>query len=858
MKLLLRCGLRHHVRHPLQSLLTLLGIAAGVALLVAMQSAQRTAERAFDRTLQTVAGTATHTVTAGPNGIPVADYAALVGAIGGERMAPSVQTIARASEQPERTVLRVLGVDPFADVGLRPWSGAGPDAALPVNAMVTRPGSFVATPALLQRLALRTGSELSITVGARPFVARCVGALEVAGPVAAGLDDVLLVDIATAQEWAGRLDRIDRLDLRLDGIDGGEQAAAQLLAAVRERLGPAVRIETAGVQQTGLAQLARGFRINLTALSLLSLVVGAFLVHETMRLSVTARRPWFGVLRALGVQGHQLGRVVAGEALALGLVGSALGAALGALAADVLVVPLVRTLNDHYATFSLQHVALDPWLIAACIAIGGAVAMLAGLGPAFAASRVSPREVLVPARAAATASARPWRALCWIAGLGTLSVVLLLTVGDRLVQGYLGVLALVLAAVAAVPMAMGGFTTVCSALLGRSGPFVRYVVRSLAAARDHLALPMAAMVLAIATTIGMATMVTSFRDSVDAWLGQVLPGDVFVAVPGGVDERTQPLQPAIAAVLPSTPGVAAATSYRRTILPVRGGRVSNEERIDVVGVQPTANWSRSFPLLDGGAAARGAIQHNAGAWISEPLAFRWGLAAGGSLQVTTATGPVDVPIAAVYRDYSNERGEIIVGEAWLQAHAPSPITAFSFECAAGSDPMVMLAALRARAAAAGDQAVAFREQRELRASSLQIFDRTFAITGVMRLLCLAVAFIGIYAAFASLQLERGREIGLLRCLGAMPSRIAVVVLGQTALLGLCAGLLAVPLGALLGQVLAHVINRVSFGWSLIAVTVPLRAVVEAVLLAVSAAVLAGLQPAWRFARMRPAAALRES
>jgi len=166
--------------------------------------------------------------------------------------------------------------------------------------------------------------------------------------------------------------------------------------------------------------------------------------------------------------------------------------------------------------------------------------------------------------------------------------------------------------------------------------------------------------------------------------------------------------------------------------------------------------------------------------------------------------------------------------------------------------------VRARAAAAGDQAVMVSAQRDLRASSLQIFDRAFAITGVMRLLCLAVALIGIYAAFAAVQLERGAEIGLLRCLGAMPSRIGVVVIGQTALLGACAGVLAVPLGALLGHVLAHVINRVSFGWTLVDVAVPLRAVVDAMLLAVAAAVLAGLQPAWRFARMRPADALREA
>jgi putative ABC transport system permease protein len=121
-----------------------------------------------------------------------------------------------------------------------------------------------------------------------------------------------------------------------------------------------------------------------------------------------------------------------------------------------------------------------------------------------------------------------------------------------------------------------------------------------------------------------------------------------------------------------------------------------------------------------------------------------------------------------------------------------------------------------------------------------------------------VAFVGIYAAFAALQLERAGEIGLLRCLGARPRQIGFVVLGQTALLGLIAGLLALPLGVLLGHVLAHVINRVSFGWTLVTVSVPWSALGEVLVLAIVAATLAGLQPAWRFARMRPAEGLREA
>ena len=169
-----------------------------------------------------------------------------------------------------------------------------------------------------------------------------------------------------------------------------------------------------------------------------------------------------------------------------------------------------------------------------------------------------------------------------------------------------------------------------------------------------------------------------------------------------------------------------------------------------------------------------------------------------------------------------------------------------------------MATLRARAAAADEQGVMIRSTRELKQTSLEIFDRTFAITGVMRLLCLAVAFFGIYSAFSALQFERGQEVGLLRCLGATPARVRVVVIGQTALLGACAALLAMPLGVVIGQLLAHVINKVSFGWSLVAVQVPVRALVEAAVLAVVASLLAGLWPAARFARMRPANALRES
>jgi len=857
-RLLLLQGVRHHRRHPLQTLLTLFGIAIGTALACAMQLAQGTAERSFDRAIETVAGTATHTVTAGTEGIPVERVARLRARLHGRGVAPSVSAIVRVPGAKQRTVLRALGVDPVSESSVRDWSAMrGNDAAaLPVAELMTTPGGFVATAALLARLQVVVGDTLPITVAGRPFAAKCVGVLQADGVTAAGLEDALLVDIATAQEWTGRLDRVDRVDLRVgagllpDGI-----TEANVVDVVREELG-AVEVEAAGATRSGLAHLARGFRINLRALSLLALLVGAFLVPATRRFSVVARRQSFGVLRALGARGSSLGAVVTSEAALLGLLGSALGVLLGVGFAFVLIEPIVRTLNDHYATFELQRVEVDPFVLLQALLLGTAVATLAALAPAVAAARIPPREVLVAHRVERRTRLR--RVAAWAVLPAALAVVLLQTTGDRLVQGYLGTLAMLVAAVALVPPALGAVLALAGRLVAGRGPFVRYVVRSTAAARDHFAMPLAAMALALAATIGLATLITSFRANVETWLEQVLPADVYVMVPGGVDERPRAtIADEVVVALRSAPGIAASSTYQRTLQRVRAA--NGEGDVEVVGIDPTPRVLRAFPFVEGDdETGRAAMVRGAGAWVSEPLAFRWKLRVGDPITVQTAAGPAGLPVTGVYRDYSNERGEVIVGKTWFDAHLRGGFTALSMQAKPGSDVDAVVTDLRERAAAAADQALQIRSQRDLRFGSMEIFDRSFAITGVMRLLCLAVAFFGIWSAFAALQLERGREVGLLRCLGARPAHIGGVVLGQTALLGLCAGLFGVPIGALLGHVLARIINRVSFGWSVPNVTVPVDVVVETVLFAVLAALLAGIHPAVRFARMRPADAMREA
>ena len=243
--------------------------------------------------------------------------------------------------------------------------------------------------------------------------------------------------------------------------------------------------------------------------------------------------------------------------------------------------------------------------------------------------------------------------------------------------------------------------------------------------------------------------------------------------------------------------------------------------------------------------------------VSEPFARRRGVWAGDSVTVPTDTGRRAFPVAAVYADFGNDLGVVLMDEALFLRGFPRDRgpTGIALTAASGVAPEALVA--RARAAAEGSQRVDVRSNRALREASLEVFDRTFLVTHVLRLLAVGVAFVGVLAALMALVLERRRELAMLRAQGMLPAEVRTMVVAQTALMGLLAGLVAVPLGLVLAAVLVFVVNVRSFGWTLAFVVSP-GVLLGAVALAVVAAVVAGLYPAWAMARTPPAEALREA
>jgi len=243
--------------------------------------------------------------------------------------------------------------------------------------------------------------------------------------------------------------------------------------------------------------------------------------------------------------------------------------------------------------------------------------------------------------------------------------------------------------------------------------------------------------------------------------------------------------------------------------------------------------------------------------VSEPLAWRLGLTRGSLLSLRGDHGIENLPVAGIFRDYAAERGWALISRTGFERRfvdrAVGGIALWAV-ASVGADALLE----RARAAAAEcEQELTVESSRGLREASLEIFDRTFSITDVLRFLCVIVAVLGIWSALSALQLERGRETGLLRAVGATPGQVVRTLVIQNALLGLCAGLLALPTGALLAWLLVAVVNRRSFGWTLLDFGIPVGVAAEAIGLAIGAALIAGIWPAVRLGRTSITAALRD-
>ncbi|MFQ5857156.1 MAG: FtsX-like permease family protein [Anaerolineae bacterium] len=848
---LLKMGLRHALRRPLQSALLVMGVALGVAVIVAIDLANGSASRAFEIATDSVAGRATHQIVGGPTGLDEDIYRRLRVDLDMRQSAPVVEEYVTVLDLDERP-LRLLGVDPFAEAPFRSYlisDGRVPIAGL--TQFLAESNTVVISEDLASQYGIQTGDNLELRIGSSRQTVRVVGLLRPTDSVSRrALQGLLLTDISTAQEVLDRPGRLSHIDLITETDTPAEQETLELIEAMLPAGAAVIRAKARG---DIVQQMIRAFELNLTALSLLALLVGMLLIYNTLSFSVIQRRPVLGTLRSLGVTRPQIFRLILTEAAALGVMGAALGLGLGVVLGRGAVRLITQTINDLYFVLSVQTVDVAPLTLAKGAVVGVGAALFAAGLPALEATAVPPASVLrrsdieSKARRAIPYTFAAGLALC-AAATGLLWIPTRnLAVSFTALFGMIIGFALLTPAVTVV--IMQGARPV---MVGLAGVLGRMAPRDITRALSRTSVAIAALMVAVSVIIGVSIMIGSFRQTVADWLQTSLQADVYISplsVAGG--RIGAPMEPAIKAELASLDGVEAVEAIHDVtadavgigpinVVAVTGERAEERRRF----AQTTLPASQIWPAMENGAVV-----------VSEPFAYHNRLSAGNELRLRTDQGERVFPIVGVYYNYSSDRGTVLMSlDIYRQYWDDDKISSVGLYLAPGYDADAMVEKLQARFA--GWQELVIQSNRDLRQSALEIFDRTFAITMALRLVATIVAFIGVLSALMALQLERARELGVLRATGMTRRQLWALTLLETGLMGITAGLLAIPTGFVLALVLIYVINLRSFGWTIQMVLQP-GYFGQAMLVAVAAALLAGVYPALRASRIVPARALRE-
>jgi putative ABC transport system permease protein len=660
-----------------------------------------------------------------------------------------------------------------------------------------------------------------------------------------------MMDLAEASRVLGRGRMLDRI--LIDVPPGASTEAWE--AILRRSLPDGVNLTREGSRTEENRKMLAAFRWNLRVLSYIALAVGAFLIYNTISVSVVRRRYEIGILRALGATRAAVLAAFLGEAAAFGFAGATVGIGLGRLMAVGAVKMVAATVESLYVSSQPGAILLD-WPIALlAVAAGLGVALASALSPAWEASRVAPVEAMARGRRDFDARVHRIRNLLVASVFGLLAWIASRQepVEGRPIFGYLSAVLLIAAATLTIPALVAALSSISAGILKKVfGVEALLATRSLAGSLRRTSVLVAALATAIAMLAAVGIMVGSFRQTVLTWMEDRLQADLYLrpAVPDGAD-RHPTISASVAIALAQLPEVAAVDQFRAYEISYQGlpatlgagdSRIAGRygSRPFFSGQSPTEVFSR---LVGANAAI-----------VSEPFANKHHVRAGDNITLTLAGKRAVFRIIDIYYDYSNERGYIILDRGTLLKYLPDPDPS---NIAVYLKPGIPLdEGRRAVENALGDHKVLVFSNRTLRTEAMRVFDRTFAITYALEAVAVFVAIMGVSGALLALVIDRRREFGLLRFLGGARGQVRRMILFEAGLVGLLANIAGLILGVLLSLVLIFVINKQSFGWT-IQFHWPIAVLLGALTLVYVATVLAGLYPARIATRLSPIEVIHE-
>ncbi|MEO9061814.1 MAG: FtsX-like permease family protein [Nitrosospira sp.] len=812
--------------HLTQAIVAIIAIALGVGLGFSIHLINTAAFNEFSAVAKSLSGQSDLQVRGTQATFDESLYPALAQHSGVELANPVLELDVAIPDNMEtrgNATLKILGLDIFRAVDIAP-DLIGIPAEDRLFDILADDAIFL-SPAALEWLKVKRGDPLKFRVGTQTITLRVAGGL---ARTRAG-QRIGVMDIGAAQWRLQRIGQLSRIELKLmQGVNHD-----RFKVALTQELGAQYVVTETTDQEARVANMSRAYRVNLNMLALMALFTGTFLVFSTQALSVVRRRHQFALLRVLGLTRRQLLKQILLEGATLGAIGSLIGLILGYAAAAAALNILGGDLGSGFFPGVQPSAHFDPFAATIFFILGLGVTLLGSAAPAWEAASADPAPALKSGSedVALSKLATPWPALVCL-GLGGL-LTQLPPIFNLPVFGYLAVTLLLIGGIALMPrlsaLIFSPAFLITAKSTSKAVPIL--ALARLANAPNQAAIALGGVLASFSLVAAMAIMVTSFRVSVDDWLTHILPADLYVKTATSGDTRG--LTPDEIKTLAATPGISRADFFRSSQLTLDPGRPNITviarpiDRVDPANTLPMMGEAITPALLP-----KDAIP----IWVSEAMVDLYGYTPGKRVTLPIGVSPPDFVVAGVWRDYGRQFGAIQMRLADYQALS--------------GDQIVNDAALWLHAGVTLEQAIEslrhlpfgsaleFSEPGQIRALSLNIFDRSFAVTYLLETVAIVIGLLGVAASFSAQTLARTKEFGILRHIGVTRRQILGMLAAEGGLLTALGIVLGFILGLCISLILVFIVNPQSFHWTM-ELSLPWRELITVALaLLVSASVTA--------------------
>jgi len=809
---------------------TLLSIALGVAVIFAMDLAGEAAAGSFKSSMETVSGQDDIEILA-TGGLPASLLATLNTLPYPLKYSPRIDDFAIVNSQ---RAVTLIGVDVFANALELEGESNGERQTMQAGER----GIFTTTSLG------KKGDTLKIQVNDQPLTYKILGTIDATQVNG----DLILMDLEDAEAVTNRINRLDRI---LVSLPSNEKENVDIwVSTLQKHLPEGATIRPIGARKEENRKMLAAFRWNLRVLSYIALMVGAFLIYNTISVSVVRRRAEIGIVRAVGATRQLMTGAFLAEALFFGLAGGALGLLLGRLLAEGAVKLVGLTVQALYVSSTAAPVEFNLAAAALSLGSGVAVSLIAALAPAIEAGQIPPTEAMARGRIDTNLQQASSRHLLYAAICIAIAYSLcqLPPIAGKPFGGYLATLALIAAASLSAPsLIQFGATHIAS----YGGVQSLLAGRSLAGALRRSSVLVAALATAIAMMTSVGIMVGSFRETMLTWIDSQIRADFYLRPAGqAAMDRHPTISEDVAKRIEALPGVLAVDRFRAYSIRYNGLPVT----LAAGDAQAQMRYGRTSLKAGNQQDALDGMLKGDAAIVSEPFAEKHHVKVGDKLAIPLGTQKPTFRVAGIFLDYSSENGYIVLDRSivkkYLPDDEPSNLAVYINDTI---DRQLLRKQIEQTYA---PRRIVVFENRALRNEAVRIFDQTFAVTYALEAVAIFVAVMGVAGAMLALIIDRRREIGLLRFLGASASQIRGIILFEAAFIGLFSQILGVISGSLLSLVLIFVINKQSFGWT-IEFHTPVLALLSALTFVFIATVIAGLYPARIATRLNPIEVMHE-